>query len=263
MMTHRPAMTPTKIRMNSSTSRPLPRCGSQRPGRGSQHGRFQVEHEVEVPVPATLAVTGIAASVGDTPSDPKHQALNNRRTLASLPPGSGSLTYQTPERVRPSSGRQGLQPALTSDESGVLAESVRLLTSYCQLQALPSEVAQRPAAIVDNGPARATAMHTIWSAEVVDQQLTTLNTALNLVANDATYQAYSDCAIVADQATASATVTGLTAAVIFTGHASYQIGASTKNDPDTQWQINLSRPSTASGWSLVSMGQVSLPGGGN
>jgi hypothetical protein len=213
---------------------------------------------------ATLAVTGIAAAVGDTPSDPKHQALNNRHALASLPPGSGSLTYQTPpERVRPSSGGQGLQPALSSDESGVLTESVRLLTSYCQLQALPSNVAQRPAAIAAGGPARATAMHTIWASEVVDQQLATLNTALNLVANDDTYQAYSDCSIVGDQATASATVTGLTAAVIFTGHASYQIGASTKNDLDTQWQVSLSRPTTAGGWSLVSTGQVSLPGGGS
>jgi hypothetical protein len=212
---------------------------------------------------ATLAVTGIAAAVGGTPSDPKHQALNNAHTLAALPPGSGNYTYQPPKRIKPSSGRQALQAALSSDESDALTSSLRLLTSYCQLQALPSDVAQRPAAIAGGGSARATAMHTIWAAEVVDQQITTLSTALNLVANDDTYQAYSDCTIVADQATASATVTGLTAAVVFTGHASYQIGASTKNDPDTQWQVSLSRPTTAGSWSLVSMGQVSLPGGGS
>jgi hypothetical protein len=145
----------------------------------------------------------------------------------------------------------------------MLAESVRLLTSYCQLQALPSDVSQRPAAILGGEQARATAMQAIWTAEVVDHQTATLSAALNIVADDETYQAYSECAIVADQATASATVNGLTAAVVFDGHASYRIGDGTKDDPNTQWQVTLSRPAAEGSWLLVSVGQVSLPGGGN
>ncbi len=49
----------------------------------------------------------------------------------------------------------------------LLSGALRLLTDYCQLQALPSDVTERPAAIAGGEPARATAMRAIWAADIV------------------------------------------------------------------------------------------------
>jgi hypothetical protein len=205
---------------------------------------------------ATLTVAGISAAIGGTSSDAKQQAVKHPHTLASLPAGSGTYVLQHP-KAKLSGGRAA---DATAEQTDAITRSIGLLRAYCQLQALPDDVAQRPAAIAAGQQARADSMRGIWSSDVVDDRLTELTNAVNLVADDQTYQAYSDCTIVADQSTATATIDGLTAAVVLTAHASYRDGDLTKDDPDTQWQVGLVRPSTTQDWLLETVGQVSLSG---
>lgn len=210
---------------------------------------------------ATLAVTGIAVAIGDSPSDGKQQALNHPHSLASLPAGSGKYVYKAPT-AKPAAGGGTVQAATSPEEVDAVTRSINLLTAYCQLQEVRGNVAERPAAIVAGHQVRSAVMRSVWSAEVVDERIAELTNALDLVAGDEAYQAYSDCSIIADQSTATATLDGLTAAIVFTGHATYDFGGRTKNDPDTQWQVALARPSTTQDWLLVSVGQVDLSGSG-
>jgi hypothetical protein len=195
----------------------------------------------------TVTITGIAAAVGGTQSDAKHQLMKH--------------LYQPPKAKSLADSRTA--QTSTQEQDATVARTIDLLSTYCRLQELPSDVSQRPDAIASGESERGAAMRGIWSSDVVDSRLAELNNALNLVADDETYQAYSGCSIAVDLTTATATIDGLTASVVFTGHASYMIGTSTKDDLDTQWQVALSRPSTAQNWLLSSVGQVNLPGSGS
>lgn len=205
-----------------------------------------------------LGAASIAAATGDDgsgqndPEPAKAAAVAALQTTSAIPSATATYDIRPDANFTPYNAGDGM-------DAPTQAAVDQISLDYAQLE-LPTLTADRRAYISTHAAARRSAMDNIWDTSVLATRIAETDAALNSVADDDSYAAYSSVRIVVTS-WQPATIRNLTAQVVFDGHASYAVAdGTTYNDDDSQWQVNLTTQSNSSiySWKLHDYGQVQI-----
>jgi hypothetical protein len=202
-----------------------------------------------------LAIGGtFMALADDDPLPPEKQdAIANATPLPDVPNPPDKATLQSPHA-------DGGNP---SDVAQVKSNVARVMDAYWNAMALPTDIVARQAQIADGRAERRDVFAQVWTREALPTRVGEMEKALELVATDPTYQAYSKARFVVEE-WQGVTVEGTQANVVVTGHPEFLV-------PSTGWQLGarsqfqlaLTKQQPGSnGWRLANWQEITLGGVG-